>query len=303
MNLLKLFFPILLIVFSFQTFAKIEIDLLVYHSKDVDPSDVEPLVNVANTVYGNSRLAIHLRVVKYQEVDLTNTTLYLSDLQQAKKPFQDVKKLREKYGADMVTVISKFNGEYGTDHCGQSSTPSSESDLKGHQKYYFTTSAAPLDSPGDLSLVHVLGHNMGLMHSPNQRGVGAAIYKYARGWGIDKQFHTVMALGKDYNTDYSIPMFSYPPWPCKVGGVNYRCGDYDSADAVRAIRVTGPLISEVFPRQIGSATITDGTTYESSDFKSDNKTEDKEYPVGSLDYLFFVFMLILFYRLFCNVKD
>ena len=304
MNLIKLFFPVFLLALSFQTFAKIEIDLLVYYSKDVKRTQVDHLVNTTNTIYQNSYLDINLRVVEYLEVDLTKTTSYLSDLQQEKGPFKDVNTLREKYGADMVTVISKFIGEYGKEHCGGTSTPTSTSDLKGNGKLYFTTSAAPVGGSNS-ALAHVLGHNMGLMHSPKQGG--KAIYKYARGWGVDKEFHTVMALSKDYNTHNQKLVFSDPKRACTVNGTHYPCGNAGAADAVKAIRETAPIISDVFSTKIASGTITNGSTYfpfrRDNDSGTSNKTEDKEYPVGSLGYLIFALVLILFYRLFCKEKD
>lgn len=83
-------------------------------------------------------------------------------------------------------------------------------------------------------LAHELGHNMGLTHSRKQGDEGGSNYRYGLGYGVDYSFATTMAYPGVFNTNW-VPMFSSPAFNCNGHACGIWPGNWDEADASRAL--------------------------------------------------------------------
>ncbi len=84
---------------------------------------------------------------------------------------------------------------------------------------------------------------MGLVHDPkHHREKGIA--PYAKGYGVDGEFVTVMAYASLYHTSTILQRYSSPEADC----MGYECGDASEddagADAVRALRSSIVKVSQ-----------------------------------------------------------
>jgi len=243
------------------------IDILAVYTKgaaDVyqgDPSTrINQLFQVTNQIYQDSGLDIEIRLVKTMMVDYTDDNsgdAALHDITYAQnEAFKDVAKVREQVKADMVILYRPFTSAQGS--CGQAWIvgEGSNGDFSNPDYKNFMYSHIPLNSCGDFSTAHELGHNMGLKHSRRQDGAGA-VFPFAVGYGVDNQFATVMAYQSSFNVDYwdgKVYKFSSPELSCK----GQPCG-IDRTDAVNgaddryAISITAPQIADYYSEQTTSS--------------------------------------------------
>lgn len=99
---------------------------------------------------------------------------------------------------------------------------------------------------GDSTLAHELGHNMGLTHAQRQDGDGYSYY-FARGYGVDDEFVTVMAYGSAFNAS-EIPVFSSPELDCDGLPCGVDRNQSDGADAVYALNSLRHLMMDIGQR-------------------------------------------------------
>lgn len=248
------------------------------------------LVDVTNQAYLNSGVNAQLRLVNATEVDYPDATtnrsaLYalsglrcVSDSSGSQLPdggvdcdpadvpasLQPLLDARERYGADLVTLVRKF--EYPENQsCGLAW-------MLGGAQTEITTADAALglsvisDSSGTLyadsgsscredGFAHEIGHNMGLQHD---REVAAGTddsnldgnpldpqefgrYPYAFGYTVGADggnFYDIMAIRRSGRRGYRI--FSSPRITACGGN---PCGVADVADAARALAQTIPVVA------------------------------------------------------------
>lgn len=260
-NALKVLASIGLVMFinPAQAATKV-IDILAVYTKgaaDVyqgDPSTrINQLFQVTNQIYQDSGLDIEIRLVKTMMVDYTDDNdgdVALRDITYAQNDvFKDVEKVRAQVKADMVIFYRPFTSAQGS--CGQAWIvgEGSNGDFSNPEYKNFMYSHIPLNSCGDFSTAHELGHNMGLRHSRRQDGSGA-VFPYAVGYGVDNQFATVMAYQSSFNVDYwdgKVYKFSSPELSCKglPCGVD-RNDAANGADDRYALSITAPQIANYY---------------------------------------------------------
>ncbi len=214
--------------------------LALYASNTAAFSPVERIV--AMEAYGNQALAnsqsnIRIRVVHIEELNIPDATADANTLEQLRTN-QTALALRTKYGADLVALITS------TDHfCGYAYQPIGNNGLISsfYKDYGFSVVGHTCTS----SLIHEIGHNLGLDHSVRQKAEGG-LYPWGRGYGVDGTFATVMAYGRSYSTG-RVQFFSNPD----IFGCNgLPCGipidQTNGAHSVLALAYAGPQIEQWF---------------------------------------------------------
>lgn len=220
------------------------------------------LVDVANQAFQNSQVDLTLRLVRTQQVNYPDATKNDDTLREltssATSVLAQLRSLRDEYGADLVTLVRKFNTPEN-DGCGVAwligagqqtidvgdspygySVVSDGSDTGNDGKTYFCR---------DETLAHEVGHNMGSQHDrDNADGDDNVLqsseygrYPYSFGYKTSAgsgNFFTVMAYGDAGQTRYRVfsnPRINY------CGGL--ACGVADQADNARSLNQTAPMVA------------------------------------------------------------
>ncbi|WP_166209732.1 reprolysin-like metallopeptidase [Cognatiluteimonas telluris] len=229
------------------------------------------LVDVANAAYVNSDVAAKVRLVGTMAVSYTDTTDngdaleklsgYDADTNSNITPdpaFNALRAARETYGADLVSLVRKYD-DPTNGGCGiawliggsQSGVATSDSPFG----YSVVSDGTDAGSDGktyyclDETLAHEMGHNMGAAHDVetakgddgtlNSDDYGA--YPYSFGYkttSTNGNFYTIMAYGDTGQTIYRI--FS-DPRSTFCGGK--ACGTTTQADNARTLTQTIPVIA------------------------------------------------------------
>ncbi len=224
--------------------ADTQITLLVLYSPGVQEqfSDAglraSHLVNVANDVVaasgGNFRLSIsHTALVDYPESLPIEDAL--NDMTHATHPvFTPVAAWRNQYAADLVILLRPYANDGRCGFAWQNGEGSNGNiNRPGEADFGYSVVAS---NCSDYTLLHEVGHNLGLAHSRRQSPGGGTL-PYAAGHGVDDEFVTVMATPGEFNAP-RLPMLSNPQTQCegKPCGVVHTLPE--GADAVRALSAT-----------------------------------------------------------------
>ena len=205
---------------------------------------IQHLFNVTNDVLQTSGVDIEIEMVHLEQVDYPDgfgMTTALDDLTTAQhSAFADVGALRNQVAADVVVLFRPYAndgycgfawiGGYGTD--GDFSHPA-EPDFA-----YSVVSA----NCSDYTMVHELGHNMGLAHSRREDPNGGSL-SYGAGFGVDNDFVTIMATASAFNA-VQLPRLSSTAIECNaqacgISSMNSTAG----ADAVQALDISKDQIA------------------------------------------------------------
>jgi hypothetical protein len=192
------------------------------------------IINDANTSYGNNQFGFLISAIDVIPVSGIAYTQSVSQtgLNNFSQNF-GVLSIRNKYQADFSVLLTKSTF-FGNDNNGNPlyltgiahyPTPGSES----FSLYYANTafSVVGLDSPDTLTLVHEMGHNMGLAHPEG----GIEVFSYGKGYGVLNEFATVMAYPQNYNSAH-LAAFSTPRLALQATGTPIGTSD---ANAERAV--------------------------------------------------------------------
>jgi hypothetical protein len=251
------------------------------------------MVDIANQAYANSEVNGRVRLVHAVEVDYPDATsnrsalFQLSGVQCTSVPagqlhlpdgdvnctpasppaeLQPLLQAREQYRADLVSLVRTYqvpeNQSCGVAWVVGGGQQPIDADSAAFALSVVSDSSGTLFPDGNNStcrnetLVHELGHNMGLVHdresaqgSDDTNGDGDALdpeeygnFPYAFGYRTDVgagNFSTIMALRT--GSQDSLRIFSNPR--IATCGGSFACGVDDVADNVRALEQTMPLIA------------------------------------------------------------
>jgi peptidyl-Asp metalloendopeptidase len=211
-------------------------------TRDIYPDPllrITHLINVANQIAASSGVELdlelaHTAVVSYPDdygmvEALEAMTLNLDEA------FSAVAQLRETHAADLVTLFRPYanDGLCGYAWLGGQNSAGDFSDPK-EADFGFSTVAI---NCSDYTLLHEIGHNLGLAHSRRENPDGGSL-PHGVGYGIDNGFVTIMADASAFNA-VKLPLLSTPRPLCQGEpcGVD-RSDPVAGADAVHALSVS-----------------------------------------------------------------
>ncbi len=209
----------------------------------------ELMVAIANLSRMNSGVTMQLRLVQvtginYQERINMNEDLYaITD-----SPAADA--LRNQYGADLVTLITK---DKGGNNCGLAWVLNGLDNVAWRQKYGYNV--LNFDCLGGTIFAHESGHNMGGLHDHANAGSGGWMpfaYGYQNPQG---KFATVMAYatGGTCTNSYcdKILYFSTP----KLRYLGRPIGKADWADMTRLLNMTSSFVASFRAAKVTSTAL------------------------------------------------
>jgi len=235
--------------------APVSIDLLVFYAKGLaqPATRVNYLTALTNQAFLDSKINAKIRVVHAQAVDYTETndnSQALAGLTDGKAPFAEVAALRDRYGADLVTLIRPFhaNTQKG---CGVAWVNGSNGgELRPDLAYSVVSDGDDRDGAllycGGQTLAHELGHNLGNVHDrPFSDVAGAFPYSYA--WGVEGVFGTIMSYRQP-----AVPLFASPLLTdaCHGQPCGYAEGTAEASDNARTINQTAPVVAGFRPATV-----------------------------------------------------
>lgn len=190
-------------------FASVDL-LILYTKKAKTPSitaDIMEMVTDAQMILSNSKVWLILNPVKIQKAKFKETADETADLQRISKD-KPIRKLRNRYGADLVFVItdSKYAGI-----AWQLNRTSKRSGKAKSQAFALVDCASGKD-PKYHTFAHELGHLFGAGHSEQQKeDPGGGYSKYSHGWqwtDLSKNKYCTIMTSPDEHS--RLPYYSNP---------------------------------------------------------------------------------------------
>ena len=201
------------------------------------------IIALANDAYADSGLNIQLQqselVYIGDDRNLLNTDL-LNRLQQRTAPFSNVDALLSRQ-PDIIVHLNTIS--WNDDNGGMAWINGQWSDgvidYQSMASGGTNTAVVDMDNTA-LTLVHEVGHLLGLDHSRRQvQGSHYSSFHWALGHGVDQDFVTIMGYDSYFGYPPQVALFSSPELSCSASeescGVN-RQDSINGADAVSALR-------------------------------------------------------------------
>jgi hypothetical protein len=177
-----------------------------------------------------------LRLVSAQELNIDESKTigqWLDDAEAAIGVYSDLEQRRVAVGADLVVMFRQFDTG---DTCGLAGIGGDGTEGLMSRTTFISASFIDFDACGDLTMIHEVGHNIGLGHSFRQNDTGTFIW--ARGHGIDDGFTTLMAYGASFDNAPELPLFSNPNVAlCDGSPCGIAVGQPESAFSAKSINV------------------------------------------------------------------
>lgn len=254
------------------------------------------MVDITNQAYANSQVAGRVRLVHTLQVSYADNTSNEEALEKLTgyqsgtgtttpaAAFSALRAARDQYGADLVSLVRKFN-DPENDGCGIAwLVGGGQSGFHGSDEYFGYSIVADGRDQGtdgktyfcrEETLAHELGHNMGSQHDSGTAGTDEdtgepnyGVYPYSFGYKTSSgDFYTVMAYGDSGQTSYGVfsnPRITY------CGG--FACGVTDQADNARSLGQAMPTIAAFRAQVVSSGFDTSRVMYD-LDSNGDGKSD------------------------------
>jgi len=169
---------------------------------------IDQLFTVANQALTNSNTGMQVRVVGYEQLgfsDAASPSTLLTQANNGAGVFSNLQQLRTNVGADLVVIFQAKTAVGDCEAASQGGYPT-----QGHmaRKDHISVSVIDPEDCDDLTMIHGIGHNMGLRHSFEQNESGT--FLWSRGHGAGRSFATVMTYAADFDLFERVPYFSNP---------------------------------------------------------------------------------------------
>ena len=234
--------------------ASITIDVLPLMSPGVEDQFVDAdlrinhLFSTANAVLADSGVnlilnSLQLEVVAYPDGHDAETAL--RDVTNGTHPtLAHVAALRETLAADLVVFFRPYAND---GRCGYAwiGGYGADGDFSNAAERDFAYSVVAANC-SDYTLLHEIGHNLGLAHSRREASDGGT-YAWSVGHGSDNDFVTIMASPDAFNAT-RLPRLASPNLDCNGTpcGVDAGLDPDNGADAVSALEVTASQVAEYY---------------------------------------------------------
>ena len=160
---------------------------------------IEHIFTVSNQALSDSNVNMELRMVKAQLIDSAkNYEDMLNAGSQAEDEYATFPDLRKRYGADLITIATVRN-DFPTDSCGVAGLGGAGREGFMSPSTYVNVNSVKFEGCDDMTVLHEIGHNMGLGHSFRQDETGT--FNWSRGYGVVDSFYTVMAYDSAFTSD------------------------------------------------------------------------------------------------------
>lgn len=244
-------------LFSVACFAQAApvVDVLVLYTdaaqnthsgRDMD-ARIGSYIAYSNQAFANSGVDMRFRLVGSQKVDLDYTYVTEENLT-ALRTNSEVAKLRQQYGADLVTLLNLRQPMSGGYVCGIGYVPPGDGGTGRLSSYASSVAFSLVGVDCGLStFTHELGHNMSLGHSYAQDSKGG-VWAWGRGHGVQSLFSTLMAYPHYYGTRNQLQQFSNPNQrSCSGQSCGVPQGEREEADASANLNRLGAQIAAFMP--------------------------------------------------------
>ncbi len=208
---------------------------------------IQHLVNVANDVVTNSGVELSFTLAHIEWVDYPDfapSPQALDDLTFAQDDaFAAVQAMRIEHEADLVVLFRSYAND---GHCGYAWIGGfqTQGDFSNPNEADFGYSVVSANC-SDYTLLHELGHNLGLAHSRREAPDGGT-FEYAAGHGMDERFATIMASPDEFNAP-QLPRLSSPALMCNDAPCGVPHTDTDAgSDAVRALNISKDQVASYY---------------------------------------------------------
>lgn len=219
------------------------IDILAVYNSDVaalyggDPTTrIEALFTTGNQALADSGVDITINLVDTVQRGYSSATPQATLLQQAEDSlgvFSNLQTLRDNAGADLVVIFLPDPDEASCGIATQGGYPT-----QGHMARRDHISLSVIDAADcdDLTMMHGIGHNMGLNHSFEQNTSGTFVW--SRGHGELDRFGTIMTLASDFDITDREPYFSNPAISlCAARPCGIAIGSPEQANAAATLNI------------------------------------------------------------------
>jgi hypothetical protein len=169
---------------------------------------LDHLLAVSNQALSDSNVKIILRLAAAEELDIDTSQGISAQFDAAINGtgvFQNLQQMRSDAGADLI-VMFRLTSVSGV--CGLGTLGGYARQGAVDRSSHISVNAIRFDECGDITMIHEIGHNMGLNHSFKQGDTGS--FNWSRGHGANSRFATIMAYADEFNVFEEVPYFSNP---------------------------------------------------------------------------------------------
>ncbi len=207
---------------------------------------INHVVTVTNTALKDSKIDMTFRLVESRQVEPATFDYekMLTEAEGAKGNYKDVKTWRTQFGADIIVLVTAKDST-GSPSCGVATAGSFGQEGMMASSVHMSVNDIRFDGCDDMTVLHEIGHNIGLSHSAAQGTTGA--FNWSRGYGVKDKFHTVMAYPDGFNNPPLSQVLSNPNVTCAGVACGVAETETQPANAARSVEIVRFQVARYVP--------------------------------------------------------